>query len=589
MTYQYAPPVRDMIFVIEEWLDAPATWQQIPDWADLDISTVQQVLEEAARFVAEQLAPLNGVGDVEGCRLENGEVTMPAGFAESYRAFAEGGWPLLSADESVGGQNLPGILEVALHEMLAAANHAWLMSPGLSHGALACLQAHGSEELQRDYLPKIASGEWLTTMCLTEPQAGTDLGQVRTKAFADRDGSYRLTGEKIFITGGDHDLTENIVHLVLARLPDAPAGSRGLSLFLVPKYLPGNGATERNGVLCEGIEKKMGLKASPTCSLRFENAKGYVIGEPNRGLRAMFVMMNAARLQVAMQGVGHAESAAQRARAYAEERVQMRGVQPESSEAPVLISQHPAIRKILLDLRCIADGERAIGYWVGEWIDRAARHPDPSERKRADGMASLLTPIAKAFFTANGFQSASNALQVFGGYGYIHEYGIEQTVRDSRVSMLYEGTNEVQAIDLILRKVISDGGDMLRCLLSVIEEEVAAVAKAGAKGAEIAELLRELVAEMRDITERLVERSKDDKELPYRTADAFLSMAGWLLLTFAWARTWRVSTSHGGSDPFYAAKQACAEYFIDFRIQEFYHYRRQVEAGMKHKVPFLTS
>jgi alkylation response protein AidB-like acyl-CoA dehydrogenase len=589
MSYPYLPPVRDMMFVIEEWLDAGSTWRLVPEWADLDMSTVEQILSEAGRFVAERIAPLNAIGDAEGCRFQNGDVSMPTGFVDSYRAYVDAGWPLLAADEEVAGQNLPGLLEVALHEMLAGANHAWLMSPGLSHGAVACLKAHASEEIRREYLAKIASGEWLTTMCLTEPQAGTDLGRIRTRALIDEDGIYRLTGEKIFITGGEHNLTENIVHLVLARLPDAPPGSRGLSLFLVPKYMPSASGMQRNRVNCDAIEKKMGLKASPTCTMRFDDAPGYLIGEAHGGLRAMFVMMNAARLQVAMQGVGHAESARQRASAYAEERVQMRNPSHVGGDAPIPISHHPAIRRVLLDLRCIVEGERMIGYWVGEWIDKAVRHPNPAERNYADAMASLLTPIAKSFFTANGFIGASNALQVFGGYGYMHEYGIEQTVRDSRVSMLYEGTNEVQAIDLLVRKVLSDRGEMLLSLLSIMVDESAALAKAGGYGTQISETLSRLCFEMNELTRAVIQRSEDDKELPYRVADAYLTTAGWLLLSFAWARTWRICVSRSGTDPFHADKVSCSQYFLDFKLPEFFHCRRQVQDGMDHRIPVLGS
>ena len=593
MSYRYIPPVRDMMFVIADWLDAEANWREIPAWSDLDIKTVQQVLEEAARFVAERIAPLNTTGDVEGCRFEGGVVTMPSGFRESYRAYVDGGWPSIAVDETLDGQNLPGLLEVALHEMLAAANHAWLMSPGLSHGALACLQAHGPDEVKRDYLPKIASGEWLATMCLTEPQAGTDLGQVRTRATPAPDGGYLITGGKIFISGGDHDLTDNIVHLVLARLPDAPSGTRGLSLFLVPKWLSRNGSQQlRNGVHCDGMEKKLGLKASPTCTMRFERARGFLVGEVNRGLGAMFVMMNAARLQVAMQGVGHAESSWQRARAYAEERVQGRAVSPRSSglfddAGPVPIIIHPAMRRRLFDLRCMAEASRTIGYWIGGWIDRASHHPDVAERARSEGLASLLTPIAKAFFTATGFASASSALQVFGGYGYIHEYGIEQTLRDSRVAMLYEGTNEAQAIDLVVRKVIDDKARNVKLLLSLIHEECEIVLSMDSTGKWIAGIVANMCGQTRQITDTLIERSDGDRELAYRVADYYLSMFGWLLLAYAWARTWRIASAKP-KDRFYEEKCVTSLYFFEHRADDFDHWRRKVETGFGKQLPFLA-
>lgn len=595
MSLDYQVPLRDMRFVIDEWIDAPGWWRSVPAWEDLDSATAQQVLEEAARFVMERIAPLNARGDLEGCRFERGEVAMPAGFREAYADFVAAGWPTLALDADAGGQGLPQLLEVALLEMLAAANHAWLMSPGLTHGATACLMAHGSDALKRDWLPKIASGEWLTTMCLTEPQAGSDLALLRARAAPDAaHDAWRIDGSKIFITGGDHDLTGNIVHLVLARLPDAPPGTKGLSLFLVPKWFLGeNGERVRNGVHCEGIEKKMGLKASPTCSMRFEQALGWLIGEPHRGLASMFVVMNAARLQVAMQGVGHAQLAAQRAHAYAHERAQMRAVSvPAHYEgepgkaAPIAF--HPAMRRILLDLRATVEGERAIGYWTGYWLDVAARDPDATEREAARQLASLLTPVAKAFFTANGFAAASSALQVFGGYGYIHEYGVEQTVRDSRVAMLYEGTNEIQAIDLLVRKVLGDGGEALRALLAHVTAEAAhcmasgdpALNGAGAR-------LDALAADVQRITGEIGQGSADDRELPYRVADDYLALLGWLLLAFAWARTLRIASNAPAGDPFYAGKLTTARYFFAYPLAAFDHRLRLIEAGCRAPLPHV--
>ncbi|MBB2927698.1 acyl-CoA dehydrogenase family protein [Paraburkholderia silvatlantica] len=595
MSLDYQVPLRDMRFVIDEWIDAPGWWRSVPAWEDLDSATAQQVLEEAARFVMERIAPLNARGDLEGCRFERGEVAMPAGFREAYADFVAAGWPTLALDADAGGQGLPQLLEVAFQEMLAAANHAWLMSPGLTHGATACLMAHGSDALKRDWLPKIASGEWLTTMCLTEPQAGSDLALLRARAAPDAaHDAWRIDGSKIFITGGDHDLTGNIVHLVLARLPDAPPGTKGLSLFLVPKWFLGeNGERVRNGVHCEGIEKKMGLKASPTCSMRFEQALGWLIGEPHRGLASMFVVMNAARLQVAMQGVGHAQLAAQRAHAYAHERAQMRAVSvPAHYEgepgkaAPIAF--HPAMRRILLDLRATVEGERAIGYWTGYWLDVAARDPDATEREAARQLASLLTPVAKAFFTANGFAAASSALQVFGGYGYIHEYGVEQTVRDSRVAMLYEGTNEIQAIDLLVRKVLGDGGEALRALLAHVTAEAAhcmASGDAALNGA--GARLDALAADVQRITGEIGQGSADDRELPYRVADDYLALLGWLLLAFAWARTLRIASNAPAGDPFYAGKLTTARYFFAYPLAAFDHRLRLIEAGCRAPLPHV--
>lgn len=593
MSLDYRVPLRDMRFVIDEWIGAPAWWRSVPVWEDLDSAMAQQVLEEAARFVVERIAPLNAAGDLEGCRFEGGEVTMPAGFREAYADFVAAGWPTLALDIGAGGQGLPQLLEAALQEMLAAANHAWLMSPGLTHGAAACLMAHGSDALQRDWLPKVASGEWLTTMCLSEPQAGSDLSLLRARAMPEpeRD-AWRIQGSKIFISGGDHDLTDNIVHLVLARLPHSPAGTRGLSLFVVPKWIAGaNGERVRNGVHCEGIEKKMGLKASPTCSMHFDNALGWLVGEPHRGLASMFVMMNAARLQVAMQGVGHAQVAWQRAHAYAHERAQMRAVSaPANYEgepgqaAPIAF--HPAMRRILLDLRATVEGERAIGYWIGYWLDVAARHPEAQERQAAGQLASLLTPIAKAFFTANGFAAASNALQVFGGYGYIHEYGVEQTVRDSRVAMLYEGTNEIQGIDLLVRKVLGDGGEALRGLLAHVNGEATSCAASGdAVLHDVGARLQALVAEVQRITGEIERGSMSDRELPYRVADDYLALLGWLLLAFAWARTLRIVLDAAANDPFYAEKRSTAQYFFAYPLAAFDHRLSLIEAGCREPLP----
>lgn len=594
MTLQYQAPLRDMRFVIDEWIDAPSSWRDVPEWAELDTQTAQQVLEEAARFVEERIAPLNASGDLEGCSFATGEVTMPAGFRESYSDYVEAGWPTLALDTANGGQGLPQLLEAALQEMLAGANHAWLMSPGLTHGATTCLQAHGDEFLKREFLPKVASGEWLATMCLTEPQAGSDLALLRTRAVPDPAGyGFRIDGSKIFITGGAHDLTDNIVHLVLARLPDAPAGTKGLSLFVVPAWLnEGPNGRERNGVFCEGIEKKMGLKASPTCAMRFEHALGWLVGQPHRGLASMFVMMNAARLQVAMQGVGHAHSAWQFANAYAHERVQMRAISVPAgydgtSRDSVPIAFHPAMRRNLLELRAIVEGERVIGYWIAHWLDMAARHPEADARRDASQLASLLTPVAKAFFTANGFLAASNALQVFGGYGYIHEYGIEQIVRDSRVAMLYEGTNEIQAIDLLLRKVLADGHSALHALLEHVRAEAARCASAGEAQREIGLRLATMADDVDAATKIVARAQEKDAEAPYRVADDYLALLGWLLLAFAWARTLRIADAASKEDMFYKEKCTTAHFFFEYPLAAFDHRRQLVEAGCVSALPHL--
>jgi alkylation response protein AidB-like acyl-CoA dehydrogenase len=398
-------------------------------------------------------------------------------------------------DPADGGQGLPRLLDAALNEMMAAANHGWTMYPGLQHGAYECLRAHGSEALKQRYLARIASGEWLATMNLTEPQAGSDLGLVRTRAQPHPDGSWRITGNKIFISGGEHDLTPNIIHLVLARPPDAPAGTRGLSLFLAPKELPDG---TRNALRCDGIEKKMGIKGSATCAMSFEGATGWLVGEPNRGLAAMFLMMNSARLRVALQGLGHLQAAQQNAHDYASERVQGRGRR---------IAEHPAMRRILWRLRALAEGGRVIAYWAAMLLDQAHAHPDEHARAQADSLVGLLTPVLKSFLTESGHLGATHALQVWGGYGYVHEYGIEQAVRDSRIAMVYEGTNEIQAIDLIQRKVVGDGGAAMARLFDRLETGC----ESGA---------------LRSATASVVAAAARDAELALRVADDYLKGIG---------------------------------------------------------------
>ncbi|GAB7545165.1 acyl-CoA dehydrogenase family protein [Cupriavidus sp. 8B] len=589
----YTAPLRDMRFVIEEWLDAPSAWACMPTFAELDASIAAQVLDEAARFVSDRLAPLNAPGDREGVQFSGGAVSMPKGFAAAYQDYVAAGWPALAADPSHGGQGLPQLLNVALVEMLAAANHAWLMSPGLSEGAAECVRVHGSDWLKARYLDKLVSGEWLSTMCLTEAQAGSDLGRIATKAVPhhdpnDAETAYKISGTKIFISGGDHDLTANILHLVLARLPDAPAGTRGLSLFLVPKLLEQDGVWQANGVTCSGIEEKMGLKASPTCTLSFDNALGWLVGEAHRGLQAMFVMMNAARLQVAMQGLGHAETARQWATAYAVDRRQSRAVGrrdrtecAHESDAIILL---PAIRRILLDLRCVVEGERMVGYWLAHWLDLAAAHADPEQRREAALFASLLTPVAKASFTANGFEAASKALQVFGGYGYMHEFGIEQTLRDSRVTMIYEGTNEVQAIDFVVRKVIGDEGKALRRLLEVIsaESETGECGETGRSARQLALLCEQT----RTTAAALIAESGDDPELPYRVAADFLAMMDLLLQAYAWTRTLRLTMSRNTSQ-FHVEKSEIARHFFNYRLCEFEYRRNLVDCARRCTLPLL--
>ena len=521
----------DIQHLLNTVLQAPRRWQALAPFADTDGPLAAQVLDEAARFVDSAIAPLNRSGDEEGCRFDAGQVHSPTGFRDAYRAFWQAGWPSLSCAPEHGGQGLPAVLECVLFEWLPGANQGWTMAPGLLHGAYECLKHHASDALQAQYLEKIATGEWLATMCLTEAHAGSDLGLVRTKGVPQPDGSVRVSGSKIFISGGEHDLTDNIIHLVLARLPDAPAGPKGLSLFLVPKMLPHvhqpGALGERNAVVCERIEEKMGLHGSPTCVMRFDDATGWLVGEPHKGLAAMFVMMNAARLHVGLQGIGLLEAAWQKASAYAQERRQMRA--PGATEPVSLIHDHPAIRRILHTQRAWIDGGRVLAYHTALQLDVARHHPDASERASAQRWCALVTPVLKAALTDQGFQGASACLQVFGGHGYVREWGVEQHVRDARVAMIYEGTNEIQAIDLLVRKVLPDQGQGLAQLLKSLHAELDQRMALDAE-------LRAALADFDALTAEVIDAAQTDAQLPYAVADDYLQALALLLLGWAWSR-----------------------------------------------------
>ncbi|MEO8058395.1 MAG: acyl-CoA dehydrogenase family protein [Burkholderiales bacterium] len=572
--WHYEPPLRDMRYVIEDVLGLPAQWARLAAFAELDADTAQQVLGEAAKFARDVLAPTNAGGDLEGCHWKEGEVRTPKGFREAYRAFVDAGWPALACAPEHGGQGLPQVINAALFEMLAAANHAWTMYPGLLHGAYDCLHAHASPELKAAYLGKVASGEWLATMCLTEAQAGSDLGLLKCRAEPQADGSFHLSGNKIFISGGEHDLTDNIVHLVLARLPDAPVGSKGISLFVAPKFLPDG---RRNTIRCDGIEKKMGIKGSATCVMSLEGATGWLVGEPNRGLAAMFAMMNSARLHVAVQGLAHAENAHQNAVRYAHERLQSRvAVRPAGAPAaaaadPIVL--HPALRRTLLRQRVLVEGARLVALETAHGLDLAEHSPDAAERAQAHDDVSLLTPVLKAYFTDNGFQIASDALQVFGGHGYIHDWGIEQCVRDSRIAMIYEGTNQIQAIDLLVRKVLPDAGAKFAALLGRI---AAGLPEGGPHTPEA----RAAVATLREATAQVIEAARTDPEFAYRVADDFLRATGLVLIVQAWARAAAVSSrDEFAADPFHRAKRDTAQHCFSYVLPELAHALHMLQAG----------
>ncbi len=564
----YTPPLRDMRFVMHEVLDIVAELKTLPPHADIDAETIDAVLEEGGKFAAGVVQPLNRGGDEEGCKLDAAthEVTAPTGFKEAYRQFVEGGWPALSCDPAYGGQGLPHVVNQSLYEMLNSASQAWTMYPGLSHGAYEALHAHGTEEQKRVFLPKLTSGEWTGTMCLTEPHCGTDLGMLRSKAEPQGDGTWRISGEKIFISAGEHDLAENIVHLVLARLPDAPAGSKGISLFLVPKFLVADDGSigERNGVWCGGLEHKMGIHGNATAQIVLDGAVGTLVGVPNKGLAAMFVMMNAARLGVGMQSLGLTEVAYQNAAAYAKERIQMRSLSgvkaPQRPADPIVV--HPDVRKMLLTARAYAEGGRALAVWTTLQLDKELSSADEAVRTDAGDLVALMTPIVKAFLTDNGWIATSHCMQVFGGHGYVREWGVEQYVRDARINMIYEGTNTIQSLDLLGRKVLADGGKKLRKFGKLV---AAFVEQEGTN-----EAMQEFVDPLADLGQKVTKLSTEIGMKAFGDADEvgaaavdYLRIVGHLALAYFWARMARVALDRQDSgDAFYAAKLATARFYF---------------------------
>lgn len=576
----YTPPLRDMQFVIYEVLHADQHYAAIPEFAELDASTTAAILEEAGKFAAQVALPLNISGDTEGCHLDatSHEVTPPAGYKQAYDTFVQGAWPALSCDPAYGGQGLPTLLNQALYEMLNSANQAWTMYPGLTHGAYKCLHAHGSDSLKQLYLPKLTSGLWSGTMCLTEPHCGTDLGLLRTKAEPQADGSYLLTGQKIFISAGEHNMVENIIHLVLARLPDAPVGSKGISLFVVPKFLPqaDGKLDQRNGIHCSGLEHKMGIHGNSTCQMTLESAQGWLIGEPNKGLQAMFVMMNEARLGVGTQSLGLTEVAYQNALTYAQERQQSRSLTgAKSPDAPAdSILVHPDVRKMLLTAKAYAEAGRCLTYYTALLLDQESSHPDPEVRKNSAQRVALLTPIVKAFITDNGHTATNACMQVFGGHGYIKEWGMEQLVRDNRINMIYEGTNTIQSLDFLGRKVLGDRGTALKKLA----EEVQAFADSEIDKPEMAEFIRPLLqlsGQVERIGTSIGLRALENAEEVGATAVDFLRLVGHWVYAYFWARMASIALNKNNSDN-------TADRFYDAKIQtaRFYYQRLLPETDM---------
>ncbi len=574
----YTPPLRDMHFVLHELLKVTETLKTLPPHAEVDVETLNAVLEEGGKFASEVIAPLNQSGDAEGCALnrDTHEVTAPSGFKAAYATFVEGGWPSLGCDTAYGGQGLPVSLNQCLYEMLNSANQAWTMYPGLTHGAYECLHAHGTPEQRQTYLPRLTSGEWTGTMCLTEAHCGTDLGLLRTRALPggdpSADGSFLITGNKIFISAGEHDLAANIVHLVLARLPDAPEGSKGISLFVVPKFLVNADGSlgARNAIVCSALEHKMGIHGNATCQMSLDGARGWLVGQPHKGLNAMFVMMNAARLGVGTQSLGLTEVAYQNAAAYAKERLQMRSLSgpkaPELAADPIIV--HPDVRRMLLTARAYAEGGRALAVYTALLIDQELSSTDAAVKEDAADLVALLTPIVKAFLTDNAWISTSHCLQVFGGHGYIREWGMEQFVRDARINMIYEGTNTIQSLDLLGRKVLLDRGKKLKKLIVLIQQFIEK------EGADTAML--EFINPLADLGEKASKLSTELGLKAFTNPDEvgaasvdYLRVIGHLVFAYFWARMARVAIDHrADDDPFYRAKLATARFYFAFLLPE---------------------
>ena len=581
----YQAPLRDMQFVLHELLEVEHELRSLPAHTDMDADTINQVLEEGGKFATDILFPLNHSGDREGCHYDAAShtVTAPAGFKQAYEQYVAAGWPSLSCDTQYGGQGLPIVLNNGFYEMLNSANQAWTMYPGLSHGAYECLHAHGSEEQKKLYLPKLVSGEWTGTMCLTESHCGTDLGLLKTRAQPQIDGSYQLTGSKIFISAGEHDLSANIVHLVLARLPDAPPGTKGISLFVVPKFLPdasGNPG-QRNSIFCGAIEHKMGIHGNATCQMNLENATGWLIGEPHRGLNAMFVMMNAARLGVGMQSLGLTEVAYQNALIYARERTQGRsltGPKAETQSAdPIIV--HPDVRRMLLTARAYAEGGRAFTSYIALMIDRELNHPDEEVRKLAADEVALLTPVIKAFLTDNAWIATSEALQVYGGHGYIAEWGMEQYVRDARINMIYEGTNTIQSLDLLGRKVLMDNGEKLRKFGEKIKTFVEE------NGTD--EAMSEFITPLADLGEKITKLTMEIGMKAFMNRDEvgaaavpYMRVVGHLVFSWFFARMAKLALEKQDSgDHFYQGKLAVARFYFARLLPETAMLIRQARSG----------
>ena len=576
---EFNAPLRDMRFVLHEVFAAPALWARLPALADhVDADTADAILEEAAKVTGQLIAPLNRAGDEEGAHWLAGQVTTPAGFKSAYATYIEGGWVGVSGNPEFGGMGMPKMLAVQFEEMLYAANSSFALYSALSSGACLAIDAHASQALKATYLPPMYEGRWAGSMCLTEAHAGTDLGLIRTRAEPLSDGSYSVSGSKMFITGGDQDLTENIIHLVLARLPDAPAGPKGISLFLVPKIQVNDDGSlgEPNAVTCGSIEHKMGIKASATCVMNFDGARGWLIGQANKGLAAMFTMMNYERLSIGIQGIGCAETSYQNARTYARERLQSRAptgkVAPDKIADPIIV--HPDVRRMLLSIKALTEGGRAFASYVGQQLDLAKYSADAQEQQQASALVALLTPVAKAFFTDTGFDSCVLGQQVFGGHGYIREWGQEQLVRDVRIAQIYEGTNGIQALDLLGRKVIANEGVTLQLFTRQIRDFAAL------PGTPYANPLLEAVQRLEDVSDWLrAQATLNPNEIGAASVE-YLHLFGYVAYAWLWARMADVAQRAREAEPaFYDAKLATASFYFSRVLPRTLSLEQTIRAG----------
>ena len=585
---QYKAPVRDIQFVLHEVFNAEAHYDSIPAYAGTNRELIDGLLEAAADFCENELSPINQSGDQEGCtRHEDGSVTTPKGFKEAYKKYVELGYPSLSVAAEHGGQGLPGSLGNVISEMVGTSNWSWGMYPGLSHGATRTIESHGSDDQKHLYLSKLVSGEWTGTMCLTEAHAGSDLGIIRTKAVPNGDGSYAISGQKIFISAGEHDMADNIVHIVLARLPDAPKGTKGISLFIVPKFnVNADGSVgERNSVVCGSIEHKMGIHGNATCVMNFDAAKGFLIGPENRGLNCMFTFMNTARIGTAVQGLAASEGSFQGALTYARDRLAMRSLSgvknPEKEADPIIV--HPAVRNMLLTQKAFAEGGRALVYFLSFYADQVEALEDADQKKAADDMLSLLTPIAKAFLTETGSESAKHGVQVYGGHGFIAEWGMEQIVRDTRIACLYEGTTEIQALDLLGRKVLQTQGAMLRNFTKIIHK-FCEENKDNPAMAEFTAPLAALNKEWGDLTMRIGMKAMQNPDEVGAAAVDYMYFSGYVTLAYLWARMAKVAqdtlTGDTTETAFYDTKIKTAQFYFKKLLPRTRTHVDTIDAGL---------